>query len=66
MPARRFLAADVVGAGLWALTFTGLGYLFAEHVGALVEALHRAQLGLEAVVALVAFVVVRRRRRVGT
>jgi membrane protein DedA with SNARE-associated domain len=67
MRAGRFVAADVLGAGLWALTFTGLGYLFAGHVGALVTGLHQAQLMLGAVLAvgLVAVVVVRRRRRAG-
>jgi membrane protein DedA with SNARE-associated domain len=67
MHAGRFAAADVVGAGLWAVTFTGLGYLFAGHVGALLDALHQAQLVLGAVLAagLVALVVVRRRRRAG-
>jgi membrane protein DedA with SNARE-associated domain len=60
----RFVAADVVGAGLWAATFTGLGYLFAHSVGALVETLHRAQLaaGIALAAALVVAVVVRRRR----
>jgi membrane protein DedA with SNARE-associated domain len=68
MGAGRFVAADVVGAGLWAATFTGLGYLFAEHVGTLLDALHHAQLvlGAAAVAALVAVVAVRRRRRVRT
>ena len=51
MRAGRFVAADVVGAGLWAVTFTGLGYLFAGHVGALLDALHQAQLVLGAVLA---------------
>jgi membrane protein DedA with SNARE-associated domain len=60
----RFVAADVVGAGLWAATFTGLGYVFAGSVGALLEALHRAQLaaGVALGVALVVVVVLRRRR----
>ena len=65
MPATRFVAADVVGAGLWAATFTGLGYLFAGSVGALLDVLHQAQLGAGiAVAAAVAVVVVVRRRRV--
>ena len=60
----RFVAADVVGAGLWAATFTGLGYLFADSVGALVDALHQAQLaaGIALAAAVVVVVVVRRRR----
>jgi membrane protein DedA with SNARE-associated domain len=54
----------VVGAGLWAATFTGLGYLFAGSVGALVDALHQAQLaaGIALAAAVVVVVVVRRRR----
>jgi membrane protein DedA with SNARE-associated domain len=64
MPAGRFVAADVVGAGLWAAIFTGLGYLFAGSVGALVHALHQAQLaaGIALAAAVVVVVVVRRRR----
>ncbi len=60
----RFVAADVVGAGLWAGTFTGLGYLFAGSVAALVDVLHRAQLvaGIALAAALVVVVLVRRRR----
>jgi membrane protein DedA with SNARE-associated domain len=67
MRAGRFVAADIAGAGLWALAFTGLGYLFAAHVGALVDGLHHVQLALAAALAagVVAVVVVRRRRRVG-
>jgi membrane protein DedA with SNARE-associated domain len=61
----RFVAADVVGAGLWAATFTGLGYVFAGSVGALLDVLHRAQLaaGIALAAALVVAVVVRRRVR---
>jgi membrane protein DedA with SNARE-associated domain len=65
MSTGRFVAADVVGAGLWAATFTGLGYVFAGSVGALVDALHQAQLGAGiALAAAVVVVVVVRRRRV--
>jgi membrane protein DedA with SNARE-associated domain len=61
----RFVAADVLGAGLWAGTFTGLGYLFAGSVGALLDVLHRAQLAaaIALAAALVVAVVVRRRVR---
>jgi membrane protein DedA with SNARE-associated domain len=64
MRTARFVAADLVGAGLWAGTFTGLGYLFAGSVGALLDALHQAQLaaGVALAAALVVAVVVRRRR----
>jgi len=64
MPAGRFIAADVVGAGLWAAAFTGLGYLFAGSVGALVDALHQAQLaaGIALAAGVVVLILVRRRR----
>jgi membrane protein DedA with SNARE-associated domain len=64
MPPGPFIAADVVGAGLWAATFTGLGYAFAGSVGTLLDALHQAQLaaGIALAAALVVVVVVRRRR----
>jgi membrane protein DedA with SNARE-associated domain len=60
----RFLAADVVGAGLWAGSFTGLGYAFAGSLGTLLDVMHRAQLavGIALVAALVVAVLVRRRR----
>jgi membrane protein DedA with SNARE-associated domain len=60
----RFVAADVVGAGLWAGTFTGLGYAFAGSVGVLLDLLHRAQLavGIALAAALIVVVVARRRR----
>jgi membrane protein DedA with SNARE-associated domain len=65
MPAARFVAADVLGAGLWAATFTGLGYLFADRLGDLLGLLHRAQLGLGAALltGLVVLFLVRKRRR---
>jgi membrane protein DedA with SNARE-associated domain len=61
----RFVAADVLGAGLWAGTFTGLGYLFAGSAGALLDVLHRAQLAaaIALAAALLVAVVVRRRVR---
>jgi membrane protein DedA with SNARE-associated domain len=43
MPARRFVVADVIGAGLWAATFTILGYVFADRVGAMLGRLHDVQ-----------------------
>jgi membrane protein DedA with SNARE-associated domain len=64
MPAARFVAADLVGAGLWAATFTCLGYVFADRVGGLLDVLHQAQLGLGvALVAVLAGLIVVRRRR---
>lgn len=61
----RFVAADVLGAGLWAGTFSGLGYLFAGSAGALLDVLHRAQLAaaIALAAALVVAVVMRKRVR---
>jgi len=66
MPALRFVAADVAGAGLWAATFTGLGYVFADRVGDLLHVLHQTQLGLglALVAVLTGVFLVRRRRRI--
>jgi membrane-associated protein len=69
MRAGRFVAADVAGAGLWAATFTGLGYLFAGNVGTLLDGMHHAQVVLAAVLVgglAAALLVSRRRRRLGT
>ena len=65
MPATRFLLADLVGAGLWAATFTTLGYLFADRVAALLERMHDVQtlLLIVAAGAVAVLVLVRRRRR---
>ncbi len=64
MRAARFVTADVIGAGLWALTFTGAGYLFAENVGGLLDRMHQVQivLGVVGVLGAAAVIVVRRRR----
>lgn len=65
MPARRFVAADVVGAGLWAAGCCGLGYLFAENLDGLERVLRGGQYAAAAVLAVAAFAwwVVRRRSR---
>jgi membrane protein DedA with SNARE-associated domain len=64
MQPARFLAADFAGAGLWAAVFTGLGYVFADRLDDLRDALHGAQigLGLALVAALAAAIIVRWRR----
>lgn len=64
MPAARFVAADVAGAGLWAATFTGLGYVFADRLGDLLDLLHRAQIGVGVALAgaLAVWLLLRRRR----
>ena len=66
MPARRFLLADALGAGLWAATFCLLGRAFSDSLDAVLGTVHQVQLGagaLLAVAAVVAAAVVWRRRR---
>jgi membrane protein DedA with SNARE-associated domain len=65
MPARRFLAADVVGAGLWATCFVLLGHTFWANLDQVLDALHSAQLavGGAIMVALAGVLVLRLRRR---
>jgi membrane protein DedA with SNARE-associated domain len=66
MPARRFLAADVVGAGLWACCFALLGHTFWANLDQVLEALHGAQLAVGGAVAAAlagALVLHLRRRR---
>ena len=46
MPLRRFLLADVIGAGLWATTFCVLGYLFWRSLDRALELLQAGKLGL--------------------
>jgi membrane protein DedA with SNARE-associated domain len=61
MPARRFLAADVVGAGLWACCFALLGHTFWANLDQVLDALHGAQLaaGAAVVAALACLLAVR-------
>jgi membrane protein DedA with SNARE-associated domain len=65
MPTRRFLAADVVGAGLWASCFALLGHTFWANLDQVLDALHRAQLaaGAAVVAGLVCLLVLRLGRR---
>ena len=42
----RFIAADAIGAGLWAAVIHRPGYPFADRLDNLLDALHQAQLGL--------------------
>jgi membrane protein DedA with SNARE-associated domain len=64
MPARRFVAADVVGAGLWAVGCCGLGYVFAAHLDELERVLRGGQYAAVAVMVAVAagWWIVKRRR----
>lgn len=54
MPLRRFLLADVVGAGLWAIACCLLGHAFGANLDQLLGRLHDAQL-VAAGAALAAF-----------
>lgn len=64
MPFRAFLPVDVLGAGLWATTFTVLGYLFWQSFDRAVDLIAQGKLVAAAAAALaaVAIVAVRIRR----
>jgi membrane protein DedA with SNARE-associated domain len=61
MPLRRFLVADVVGAGLWASAFCTLGYVFWQSFDRALDLARRGKLGLGAalVLAVIAFAIYR-------
>jgi undecaprenyl-diphosphatase len=64
-PPRRFVAFDVVGTGLWATTFTVLGYVSWRNFDRAVQIASSATLGLgTALVLTIIFVVVRSRHNV--
>lgn len=63
MPAARFAAVDVVGAGLWAGAFTALGYAAAANLDTALDIAKKGKLGLGAALALAVAVVVVRRAR---
>jgi undecaprenyl-diphosphatase len=54
MPLRRFVLADIVGAGLWATTFCVLGYLFWRSLDRALELIRAGKLGALGVAALAA------------
>lgn len=63
MPAARFAAVDTVGAGLWAATFTLLGYVAAENLDLALDIAAKGKLALFAAIAVaIATVAVRRRQ----
>lgn len=67
MPARRFAAYTTIASGLWAATFSLLGYAFWQSLDALLALTKQGTLTLAAVVAVIAgAVVLRRRRRPGS
>ncbi len=63
MPARRFVAADVVGAGLWAVGCCSLGYVFAANIDGVERVLRSSQYAAGAVLAVAAVGWWLRRRR---
>ena len=63
MPPARFLAIDVVGAGLWAGAFTALGYVAAANLDTALDIAAKGKLGLAALVVLVVAAVALRRAR---
>ena len=66
MPARRFVPATIVAAGLWAVACTLLGYVFWNSLDHAVELARQGSLAIAGVIALVAlgtYAVKRRRRR---
>jgi membrane protein DedA with SNARE-associated domain len=69
MPARRFIPATFVAAGLWSATFATLGYLFWESFDKAAAIAKDGTVGLVAVIAVVTLAVVvhrsRRRPRAG-
>jgi membrane protein DedA with SNARE-associated domain len=66
MPPRRFMAYDVVGTGLWAATFSILGYVSWKNFDQAVQIASRATLALGTLVVIgLAVVVVRSRHNVG-
>lgn len=44
MPYRRFLPFDVIGSGLWAVTFCMLGYVFSQNLSAVINYAERGVL----------------------
>ena len=64
MPWRKFMLFNALGAIIWCLTWSGVGYLAGNHITAIYEAINRYALYvLIAVVVLIGFLIVRRVRR---
>jgi undecaprenyl-diphosphatase len=57
MPRRRFLAYDVLAAGLWAITFCVLGFVFWRSIDQLTTYVSRGAFALGTLVALIAGIV---------
>jgi undecaprenyl-diphosphatase len=54
MPLRRFVFADIIGAGLWATTFCVLGFLFWRSLDRALELVQAGKFGLFGLFAIVA------------
>jgi len=63
MPAPRFAAYTTIASGLWAATFSLLGYAFWQSLDELLALTKQGTLTLAAVVAVIAGAVVLHRRR---
>jgi membrane protein DedA with SNARE-associated domain len=59
----RFIAVDVIGAGLWAATFTTLGYVAASNLDTALDIATKAKLGLGGLIAVIIIVVIVRKSR---
>lgn len=57
MPYRRFIPYDILGAGLWAATFTTLGYIFWQSFDRVAEYASRGAFALGTVIVVVVAVV---------
>ena len=63
MPARRFVPVAVLASGLWAATFSCLGYAFWESMDTLIMLVERGAITLAVLAAAVALVAQLRRRK---
>lgn len=64
MPWRRFLLFNLLGAAVWVVTISGVGYLFGRHWSRLEQNIKRIDVALAIVVALIAAFLWWRNRRV--
>jgi membrane protein DedA with SNARE-associated domain len=65
MPVRRFIPYTAVAGGLWALTFSMLGFVFANSLDQLIAITKQGTLAIVTAVVIVVLLVVHRRRRRG-
>lgn len=66
MPARRFVPCTIVASGIWSVTFSVLGYLFAQSLDEVIAVTERGTLALSAIIiGVVAAIALYCRRRAG-